>query len=65
MSIPFNPCEACRIAPMECSVNWDDQEQPYLLCQQCSQRLLTYSLRPLEWFRLAAVHGPSAILSTR
>lgn len=58
MRIPFNPCEACRIAPIECNVDSDDPEQPYLLCQQCSQRLLTFSLRPLEWFRLAAIHGP-------
>ena len=59
MSIPFNPCEACRSASIECHIDSDDPEQPYLLCQQCSQRLLTCSLRPLEWFRLAAIHGPS------
>ena len=47
------------MAPVWRQIESNDVEQLYLLCEQCRQRLLTYSLRPLEWFRLAAIHGPS------
>jgi hypothetical protein len=57
--MPLNPCEACHSAPIECRIDSDEPEQPYLLCEQCAHRLLMFSLRPLEWFRLAAIHGPS------
>jgi len=52
-------CEACHDALIECIIDSDEPEQPYRLCQQCAHRLVTLSLRPLEWFRLAAIHGPS------
>jgi hypothetical protein len=57
--MPLTQCEACHHAPLECRIDSDEPEQPYLLCEQCAHRLLTFSLRPLEWFRLAARHGPS------
>lgn len=31
--------------------------RPFLVCAPCEHRILTMSLRPLEWFRLAALHG--------
>jgi len=51
-------CEACRISPIEEEVESEVQQQPYRVCYLCSERLLTRSLRPLEWFNLAAIHGP-------
>ena len=50
-------CQACRQRPVEVFVDDDDQEQPYLVCAECSQRLRRRALRPLEWFNLAATHG--------
>ena len=35
----------------------DDPDEPYLVCQQCHVRLMSRSLRPLEWFNLAKRHG--------
>lgn len=50
-------CEACKceeaVQVIEIS---GDPLQPYRLCAGCAERLLTYSLRPLEWFNLAAIH---------
>jgi hypothetical protein len=51
-------CEACRQAPVQSIVTDDDSEQPYRLCKRCEQRLRLLSLRPLEWFNLASIHGP-------
>lgn len=34
-----------------------DGGPPYILCSACAYRLETRSLRPAEWFRLAALHG--------
>lgn len=50
-------CQACRQKPVEVFVDDDDQEQPYLVCAVCAQRLRRRALRPLEWFNLAATHG--------
>ena len=36
----------------------DDPQQPYRVCGACARRLRSFMLRPLEWFRLAAVHSP-------
>lgn len=52
-------CESCHNLPVESIIASDEQEHPYRLCQDCAHRLLTFSLRPLEWFRLAAIYGPS------
>src|SRR5689334_13173646 len=51
-------CEACQSALIHSAVDDDDPEQPYLVCASCERRLRARSLRPLEWFNLAAVHGP-------
>jgi hypothetical protein len=51
-------CEACRRAPVEVVVADDGPDQPYRLCRACERRLRHYSLRPLEWFNLASIHGP-------
>lgn len=50
-------CEACRTRCATVTVDDDDPAQPYILCQECSERLRKKALRPLEWFNLAAVHG--------
>jgi hypothetical protein len=39
-------------------VDTDDPEQPYLVCGGCAHRLQARSLRPIEWFNLAAIHSP-------
>lgn len=38
----------------------DDPAEPYRLCRDCFRRLEAHSLRPLEWYRLCAVHGPNS-----
>ncbi len=51
-------CESCGIS--ECEVEepvGNGQHAPYRLCRPCHERLLNLSLRPLEFFRLAAIHG--------
>lgn len=50
-------CEACRTSAASVFVDDDDPEQPYRLCDACSERLRNKALRPLEWFNLAAIHG--------
>ena len=52
-------CESCRIHFVEIVDDSDDPAQPYLVCRACDHRLKTLSLRPLEWFNLASVHGPN------
>lgn len=57
MSTDLQVCEACQrdeaVRVIEIS---GDPLQPYRLCAACAERLLTCSLRPLEWFNLAAIH---------
>jgi hypothetical protein len=43
-------------------VSEDAPEPPYLVCRACERRLRSNSLRPLEFFNLAAVHGPTHFL---
>lgn len=50
-------CEACRVNPVEVADDSDDPEQPYRVCHACDRRLQSLSLRPLEWFNLASIHG--------
>lgn len=39
--------------------------EAYRLCPACTTRLISKTLRPIEWFRLASVHGHSkALLET-
>jgi hypothetical protein len=40
----------------------DEPNQPYQLCSACAHRLQTLSLRPREWFHLAALHGSRKFL---
>jgi hypothetical protein len=50
-------CQSCRREPASESVDDDDPEDPYLVCDGCRRRLLEHALRPREWFHLAARHG--------
>lgn len=50
-------CQATRSDPIECAVPSHDPGRPYLLCHAAADRLIYRSLRPVEWFRLAALHG--------
>jgi hypothetical protein len=53
-------CESCRQAPVAVVEALDDPAEPYRLCRDCFRRLEAHSLRPLEWYRLCAVHGPNS-----
>jgi hypothetical protein len=55
-------CEACKINEINVVETSDDPDQPYKLCNQCHERLLKYSLRPIEWYNLAVVHSPNKFL---
>lgn len=50
-------CQACEKVGRLIRVDEDDPSEPYLLCQDCSQRLFLRALQPLEWFNLASKHG--------
>ncbi|GLC31189.1 hypothetical protein bsdE14_25990 [Clostridium omnivorum] len=49
-------CQACKIRQVEVIEKCDDEIQPYELCNECHKRLLSYSLRPIEWYNLASIH---------
>ena len=51
-------CQACRSAPIEENVESDEPHKPFQVRRACAHRLKTRSLRPLEWFNPASVHGP-------
>lgn len=55
-------CEACRVRPAEFVDDTDDQAQPYRVCFACDGRLQSLSLRPLEWFNPASLHGNDKFL---
>lgn len=52
-------CEACEtrraLRPQPARI----PEDPFLLCQRCSDRVERLSLRPLEWYNLAKRHSPN------
>lgn len=50
-------CEACRTVPAADAIDSTDG-RPFRLCVACVARLQSFSLRPLEWFNLATLHGP-------
>jgi hypothetical protein len=52
-----NTCQACKRNPVEVIERTDDPNEPYELCNDCHQRLITLSLRPREWYNLVSVHG--------
>lgn len=49
-------CEACRDERAVCEVP-NEPGPPFVVCKACKKRLEAFALRPLEWFRLAVVHG--------
>jgi hypothetical protein len=53
-------CESCRQAPVAVVEALDDPAESYRLCRDCFRRLEAHSLRPLEWYRLCAIHGPNS-----
>lgn len=55
-------CEDCQKNEMNILETSDEQKQPYELCHQCHERLLTYSLRPIEWYNLSVLHSPKQFL---
>ncbi|KPN15027.1 hypothetical protein AKG37_17240 [Bacillus australimaris] len=55
-------CEACQKNAMNVVEASDEPKQPYHLCHPCHERLLTYSLRPIEWYNLAVLHSPKQFL---
>ncbi|RZT15552.1 hypothetical protein [Fictibacillus sp. BK138] len=58
----INLCEACKRKEIHVVETSDDPDQPYKLCNHCHKRLVTYSLRPLEWYNLAVIHSPNKFL---
>jgi hypothetical protein len=50
-------CESCTTKPVEVYEPIDNEHNPFRLCVPCRNRLLSYSLRPLEYFNLTAIHG--------
>lgn len=50
-------CEACHTVAELQDVDDGDGLPPYRVCAACAPRLTEHVLRPLEWFRLAALHG--------
>ncbi len=55
-------CEACQRNEVNVIETSDEPNQPYKLCNSCHERLLNYSLRPIEWYNLAVVHSPHKFL---
>src|ERR1700741_1802036 len=57
-------CHACQAAPVQRIVKADGEakEPGYRVCRACRRRLLTSSLRPLEWYNLAVRYGPRRAL---
>lgn len=55
-------CQACLTEPVGSRVESGDEGRPFLVCRGCASRLESLALRPLEWFRLAALHGPLTFL---
>jgi hypothetical protein len=49
-------CEACKQGPVQETIESYCPQHPFRLCSACSHRLRTFTLRPLEWFNLAATH---------
>ncbi|MED4285137.1 hypothetical protein P4679_24765 [Priestia megaterium] len=57
-----NDCEACKLSAVNVVETVDDNKQPYKVCRDCHQRLVTYSLRPIEWYNLAVIHSHNKYL---
>ena len=50
-------CEATRYEPVECTLASGDPNHPFRLSHPAADRLEHQALSPLEWRRLAAIHG--------
>ena len=59
----FPLCEATRAAPAEVSIQSDDPNYPFRICKDAAHRLKSFALTPLEYFRLAALHGRDFLLN--
>lgn len=55
-------CQSCNKNKVEVIETNDDENFPYKLCLICQKRLKKYSLRPLEYFNLVAIHGHKFLL---
>lgn len=51
-------CEACKHDPVYKIEESDQANQPYKLCNQCHERLISLSLHPKEWYHLVMIHSP-------
>ncbi|QQP81285.1 hypothetical protein JI729_08045 [Bacillus sp. TK-2] len=51
-------CEACKHDPVYKIEESDKANQPYKLCNQCHERLISLSLHPKEWYHLVMIHSP-------
>lgn len=52
-----NKCQSCRRNEAEVVDPQDNPDTPYRVCKPCHQRMVSFSLRPLEYFNLKALHG--------
>jgi hypothetical protein len=50
-------CESCNINNIEIEEPSEHGLNPFRLCRCCHERLLSLTLRPLEYFNLTAIHG--------
>jgi len=55
-------CQACLTSPVDRQVSGEVADDRYMLCNPCAERLENLALRPLEWYRLAVLHGPLTYL---
>ncbi|MGF9891230.1 hypothetical protein ABEX78_21455 [Priestia megaterium] len=62
MTHSINNCEACKLNTISVAETVDDNEQPYKVCGDCHQRLVTHSLRPIEWYNLVVIHSRNKYL---
>jgi len=51
-------CEATQLDLATVEIPIEGDPNPYRLCAAAAERLTKLALRPLEWYRLAVVHGP-------
>lgn len=51
-------CQATKTEPATIELPSQSPDGPFLLCAGAANRLHLLSLRPSEWFNLAAIHGP-------
>jgi hypothetical protein len=56
-------CEATRAAPADVDMPGPDPLHKVHLCKEAAERYKHAALRPIEWFNLAAIHGPRGVLS--